>query len=210
MIDLSQVSRSFTVGDQVPIMGLPEYSLLTLISLLAVSYLLGCINAAYYFARWLHGHDIRAYGSGNAGARNAGRIYGAGAFIMVLLFDAGKGISAVFLGYLAYPVLAPVCGLAAVAGHIWPFQLRGRGGKGMATALGMVSAINPWLLVLPIILGGFLLAARLSLARSGILAFWCILPVAIFISTPVTVVVMGLLAIILTVTHRANLQSGAR
>lgn len=106
---------------------------------IAASYAMGCLNAAYYWVRLVHGADIRLEGSGNAGARNVGRSYGACDFVIVFGLDALKAVLAVcagiWLGGQDGP-LAALCALAVVIGHIWPLQLRGRGGKGLASAIG--------------------------------------------------------------------------
>lgn len=127
------------------------------IAAVVASYCLGCLNAAYYCVRASRRQDIRALGSGNGGARNAGRLFGARAFVFVLLVDAAKGIVAVVLGLWAggASLVSGLCALAVVAGHIWPVQLGWRGGKGVATASGAIVALvlgparDVLLLVLP-------------------------------------------------------------
>lgn len=110
-------------------------------------YAIGCLSAAYYVVRARQGADIRELHSGNAGATNAGRVLGPGGFAAVFALDCGKGVAAVWLARL---VDAPLevrafVALAVVAGHIWPAQLKFRGGKGIATAMGAVPAAMPWL-----------------------------------------------------------------
>jgi glycerol-3-phosphate acyltransferase PlsY len=109
-----------------------------------VAYLLGCISFGYYLVRVSRGRDIRVLGSGNAGARNAGRVLGRVGFMATLLGDAGKGALAVVLAGLAHAavVTMPVALGAVVAGHIWPAQLGFRGGKGFATAAGGILALD--------------------------------------------------------------------
>lgn len=111
---------------------------------IVASYALGCLNAAYYWVLLTHATDIRLAGSGNAGARNAGRVYGWCDFVIVFGLDALKAVFAVCAGlWLAGQAspLAGVCALAVVIGHVWPLQLRGRGGKGLASAIGAVLAL---------------------------------------------------------------------
>ena len=106
-----------------------------------VSYALGCINAAYYWIYWVHDEDLRNSGSGNAGARNAGRLYGAGSFLIVLFLDALLGAIAVMIGLALSgtdSLLPGLCGLMAVIGHSFPAQLGFRGGKGIAKAIGVL------------------------------------------------------------------------
>ncbi len=109
-----------------------------------IAYALGCINAAYYWARLRHGIDIRRFGSGTAGARNIGRRYGIRGFIIILSLDGALGALAVVIGLaLAGPesLLPGCCALLATIGHVFPIQLHGRGGKGVAKALGALMAL---------------------------------------------------------------------
>lgn len=120
---------------------------MTVISWIAaclISYALGCVNAAYYWVRWRRGADIRGLGSGNAGARNVGRMYGKSSFVFVLLLDGLLGALAVVIGLLVAgtdSLLPGWCALMAAAGHVFPLQLGGRGGKGLAKAIGAVLAL---------------------------------------------------------------------
>ena len=141
---------------------------------LGAAYGLGCANAAYYLVRARTGLDIRAHGSGNAGARNAGRLLGPGGFALAFTLDAGKGVLAVLLAAtLGHAALtAALSGLAAVAGHLWPVQLGGRGGKGLATSVGALGALlalgAPGLSWVGAVLGLLLLAThRHNLARAA-------------------------------------------
>jgi glycerol-3-phosphate acyltransferase PlsY len=180
------------------------------LTLVVASYFLGCANGAYYLARWLHGQDIRALGSGNAGARNAGRLYGVGAFATVLAFDAGKGAVAVAVGSIAGTSFAAACALAVVAGHIWPVQLRGRGGKGLAAALGSVCVLDPRLLLAISIAGVALLLLRQRAAVAAIAGLWCAVPVAMAIDAAPVAMAVAALAALLTATHRSNLLEDSR
>jgi glycerol-3-phosphate acyltransferase PlsY len=114
-------------------------------SAVLASYLLGGFCAAYYLVRVARSSDIRSLGSGNAGARNAGRILGAPGFVLTLLLDAAKGALAVLATARLAPGIWPatLALLAVVAGHIWPAQLGFRGGKGLATLLGGLAAWVP-------------------------------------------------------------------
>lgn len=121
---------------------MPAWSRLALLPVAA--YALGCFVAAYYLVRMRTGQDLRVLGSGNAGASNVGRVFGPAAFALVLVVDAGKGVLATWgsrtLGGSEAVVAASM--LAVTAGHVWPVQLGFRGGKGAATALGILSTIN--------------------------------------------------------------------
>jgi glycerol-3-phosphate acyltransferase PlsY len=108
--------------------------------LLLAGYLLGSIPFGYLIVRIARGTDVRASGSGNIGATNVNRVAGAGAGLVTLALDVAKGYFAVWLaerisgGDVNWMALA---GLAAVIGHLFPLWLRFRGGKGVATALGV-------------------------------------------------------------------------
>src|SRR5574339_339768 len=110
-----------------------------------VAYALGCFTAGYYLVRWWTGEDVRYSGSGSSGATNVGRVLGRPGFLFTLLLDLTKGCLAVWLAeYLRLrPTTAVLSMLAVVAGHIWPLQLRFRGGKGVATGLGALLVLEP-------------------------------------------------------------------
>jgi len=115
------------------------------------AYLLGCSNMALYIAK-MKKVDIRTGGSGNLGASNATALLGWRAGITVALHDIGKAALAVILAKLIYPdapCIGAVAGVASVLGHIFPFYLRFKGGKGFASYIGMTLALN-WKLALVI------------------------------------------------------------
>jgi len=101
-----------------------------------LAYALGCLNAGYYLLRWRDGRDLRQLGSGNAGARNAGRVLGRRAFALVFALDAAKSMLAVLAACWWAPEAAATCAVIAALGHVFPVQLGFRGGKGVATAIG--------------------------------------------------------------------------
>lgn len=172
-------------------------------------YGLGCFNTAYYLVRWWKGADLREMGSGNAGARNAGRILGRKGFAVALVGDALKGAVAVLAAHaLGLGSLGAMAALAAtVAGHVWPVQLGGRGGKGAATAFGGLVVVQP-LLALEV-LGTALIGQTLakSYAVGGIMAMFAA-PVLAWCMGLDAATVAGLcgLALLLVWTHRSNLS----
>lgn len=143
-----------------------------LIAVLAGSYVLGCFLAAYYVTRWRHGVDIRASGSGNAGARNMARVYGMPYAVLTLVLDGAKGAIAVWAGlYFVGAEWAGVAALlAAMVGHIWPVQLGFRGGKGVATGLGGIVFLDPLAVLALIGVGIVVFAVTRDFFRSGLLA----------------------------------------
>lgn len=108
------------------------------------AYLMGSSNMAYWMSR-LKKVDIRKSGSGNLGASNATALLGWGVGVIVAIHDIGKGFLAVWLAKLLFPALdcaGAVAGVACVLGHIYPFYLKFKGGKGLASFLGMIAGLN--------------------------------------------------------------------
>lgn len=134
--------------------------MLSLLSVVLICYLIGAIPSSLWYGKVVHKIDIREHGSGNAGATNTFRILGWKAGSLVLLFDFGKGlICTLFISQLAFHIgSGPVsfypgwdvdamvlilCGVAAVFGHMFPVYAGFSGGKGAATACGMLYGIEP-------------------------------------------------------------------
>ena len=113
--------------------------LLSSLLLLAIGYLLGSMPNGYLAGRWLKGIDLRQCGSGSTGATNVLRNVGKGPALVVFLLDVGKGALAVLLAksFGMNDWVQVLAGLAALAGHIWPVWLGWKGGKAVATGLGM-------------------------------------------------------------------------
>lgn len=120
--------------------------------LLVLAYLIGSIPTSVWVSKYIFGFDIREFGSGNAGASNAFRVLGSKWGSVVMFVDVVKGIIATSL-YALIPFYAThemerthfmvILGLAAVVGHILPIWASFKGGKGVATLLGMLLAIQP-------------------------------------------------------------------
>lgn len=118
--------------------------ILKYILVLLGAYLLGCSSMSYYLAKLNH-VDIRSKGSKNLGASNAMMLMGWKAGILVGIHDIGKSALAVILANAFFPELPYIgaaAGVASVLGHIFPFYLRFRGGKGFASFIGMSLALN--------------------------------------------------------------------
>lgn len=114
---------------------------------LVAAYLIGSLSFAVIVSRMMGLADPRSYGSGNPGATNVLRSGSRKAAVLTLLFDALKGYAPVALA-LAWPLppaVAALAGLAAFLGHLYPVFFRFQGGKGVATAAGVVLALSPWL-----------------------------------------------------------------
>jgi len=122
--------------------------------LMTAAYLMGSVPFGLIIAR-IKGIDITSTGSGNIGATNVFRTLGKEYGIAVFSLDLLKGAVPVMLAriFLADPLLVIACGTLAIIGHMFPVFLRFRGGKGVATGLGVVLAIAPYLFILAFLLG---------------------------------------------------------
>jgi glycerol-3-phosphate acyltransferase PlsY len=114
-------------------------------ALISLGYLAGSIPFGVLITRWSKGTDVRSAGSGNIGATNVSRVAGKKWGLLVLFLDAGKGALPVLVSVAATDEawLHAIVGLAAFLGHVFPVWLRFRGGKGVATALGVLSVLVP-------------------------------------------------------------------
>ncbi len=150
------------------------------VGLAIVSYLIGSIPTGVLIAKGFYRVDLRTVGSGNIGATNVYRALGAVPSMLVLIGDTLKGavpsMLGLFIGGTAMGVpYALVCGAAAVAGHNWPPALRFRGGKGVATSLGVILVLFPtetavvFLLFLVLVMA-FRYVSLGSIAAAGVFA----------------------------------------
>jgi len=185
------------------------------------SYLIGSLIGSLIVGRLRGGVDIRTLGSGNAGGTNALRTQGKSFALWVMLIDIGKGIVATrliaplslqglgIMGPASLREWLPVlCGLAAILGHIYPVWYGFRGGKGVATLIGVVLGLDPALLLtvlvvwlLMVMLFGFVSLASIVAAAS----------IALFVAASgmqpqEPLLVFGIaVALLVAVTHRANI-----
>lgn len=177
--------------------------------LLLMAYLLGSVSGSLLLGRF-RGVDIRTLGSGNAGGTNALRTQGAAFALGVVLIDVGKGVLAVALAQYLFPGDAAVAlgaVMTAVMGHIWPVFHDFRGGKGAATLVG--GLILAWPQALLPLLAVWLLCLLCTgyVGLSTILAAWSLVFSAFWWhAAPVVWVFAVLFAVLLTYSHRANLQ----
>jgi glycerol-3-phosphate acyltransferase PlsY len=172
------------------------------------AYVLGCFATGYYLVRARMGRDIRDVDSGSVGARTVGRVLGRWGFVLTVLGDFGKGVLAVWAAwhFTNSELLAALAMLCVVAGHVWPAQLRFRGGKGVATSLGALLILD-WQLAVTY---AAVFAAGLALIRRtvlpGLFAYVC-LPLASYWldRDGLKAIVIGALGLIVLLAHRKNL-----
>ncbi|WP_151734462.1 glycerol-3-phosphate 1-O-acyltransferase PlsY [Paenibacillus tengchongensis] len=176
---------------------------------IAVSYLLGSISFSVLLVKLLKGIDIRQYGSGNAGATNTLRVMGKGPAVMVLALDVLKGIAAVWLGVWAGgwgSWIAVGCGIAAIVGHNWPLYFHFRGGKGIATTIGVMATLCFW----PALIAGIIAIGSIVITRYvslGSLIFVALTPVFLLFTGFTAPVLWGSLVIAVFAfwRHRSNI-----
>ena len=180
---------------------------MTLFSTFALAYFFGSIPFGLLLSQAAGLGDIRTIGSGNIGATNVLRSGRKGLALLTLLFDAGKGAAAVMLAQMLYPSdYAPLAALFAVVGHVFPVWLQFQGGKGVATAIGALIALN-WVLgaaVCALWLLAFLFTRTSSLA-SLIAIGWS--GAAAYVMDDFLAAILCLcLAAIITFTHHTNIK----
>jgi glycerol-3-phosphate acyltransferase PlsY len=185
-----------------------------------LSYLLGSVVGSLLIRQLRGGVDIRDLGSGSAGATNALRTQGKAVALCVLSIDVAKGwVATRLIARAAIPAMAPalpefaiwsstVCGIAVVLGHVYPLWYGFRGGKGVATLVGAVLGIHPWLLApmalmwfVAVVLFGYVglasMLATLALALAIVLCpFRPRVPLITF---------GGLATLLIVFTHRGNI-----
>jgi glycerol-3-phosphate acyltransferase PlsY len=187
--------------------------MLSYIIIIIIAYLLGNISTSYIVAKRLTGVDIRTQGSGNAGSTNVLRTLGKKAGAMTFLGDVLKGIMAVVIAQ----IIAKLAGIdvvtagyvavvGVVSGHNWPAFLGFRGGKGVATSLGAMIAVNP--IIALICFGIFLLIAATTkyVSLASVLGISTSPIIMIFIQNKKGILVTLFLAISVIYTHRENLK----
>lgn len=145
---------------------------------LMAGYLAGSIPFGLLLARWIGKIDLREHGSRNIGATNVARTMGMRWGIGVLVLDALKGMLPVLLlpglffssGDVVWDHIRVGCGLAAICGHMFPCWLKFRGGKGVATALGVVAVLAPWATLFAFVAFALTFAASRIVSLSSIVA----------------------------------------
>ncbi|MSU91308.1 glycerol-3-phosphate 1-O-acyltransferase PlsY [Rhodobacteraceae bacterium 2CG4] len=168
-------------------------------------YLLGAVPFGLVITRALGLGDLRRIGSGNIGATNVLRTGHKGAALATLVLDSGKGAAAVLLALWLAPAAASVAGVGAFLGHLFPVWLGFRGGKGVATYLGILLALAPlaglatcatWLLTALI----FRISSLAALVAATLAPVWMLI-----LGSPREAAAALVMAALIWWTHRANL-----
>jgi len=199
----------------------------SLIVVLILSYIVGSIPGSLWSSKLLYGIDVREYGSGNAGATNTFRVVGWQAGVVATIVDMGKGAFAAGVLPLWAPfgpmptfgmtaeqgvIVALLCGLAAVTGHMFPIFARFQGGKGVNTAAGILLALTPITTLLTMaVFAAVLLSSRyVSLASiTAAVAFPSLVAVRKYLfdaDLSVSLLIFGILvAAAIIIAHQSNI-----
>ncbi|MEA3447172.1 MAG: glycerol-3-phosphate 1-O-acyltransferase PlsY [Bacteroidota bacterium] len=189
-----------------------------LIIIIVVAYLMGSFNAAYWFGKWFHGIDIREHGSKNAGATNLLRVAGWKIALPAFIIDVAKAFGAASLASLqnlwtdgseAFMILQISLGILAVIGHLFPLFSGFRGGKGVASTLGVVIAVHPLaaLSAAGVFLLMFLITRIVSVSSmiAGI-SFPLFLLFVFKVNTSALLIFSVIVAILLLISHKENIK----
>ncbi len=183
-----------------------------------VAYLIGSVSFSVWIGKIFYGVDVRKKGSGNAGATNTIRVLGLKAGIIVLLLDALKAWGAVKLapvfaggsfsqeGLVTYSI---ILGALAVLGHVFPLYTGFKGGKGVASIVGMVIALYPYafIAVLSWFILVFLLFRYVSLSSITSAILFPFLVIFVFHEQSVSLIILSILiALFIPITHRKNIR----
>jgi acyl phosphate:glycerol-3-phosphate acyltransferase len=179
---------------------------------LVASYLLGAVPTSHIVSRTIAGIDLRQHGSGNLGATNLYRVLGWRYAVPVALFDIAKGVIPVLVfapQVSASELFAISCGVAAILGHVFSIFVGFKGGKGVATAAGVMLALTPVALGVAALV--WILVVRLSgYVSLGSIAAAAVLPVAVYLldqpKTPELLWIDIAVALAVIVLHRRNIS----
>lgn len=173
------------------------------------SYFIGSVSFSLLIVKLLKGTDLRQHGSGNAGATNTLRILGWGPAVLVLALDIAKGVTAVWLGHwLSSGVLwvEVACGAAVIIGHNWPLYFGFRGGKGVATMIGVTATLAFWpsLVISAVVIAVIAITRYVSV---GSLLYALLFPLVVWwLDKPQELIWFGLFVFVMTwFKHRSNL-----
>lgn len=188
-----------------------------IVILVLIAYLFGSIPTSVWIGKAFYNIDVREFGSGNAGATNTFRVLGKKAGVPVLILDILKGSAAVMLAYSsgfefgssAFINLQLGLGLSALLGHIFPLFAGFRGGKGVATIVGIVACILPLpcalsLAIFLLVLFSVRMVSLASMAAG--ISFPLILNLYLGNTNPVLSVFSFVVAVLLIITHRKNIR----
>jgi len=177
--------------------------------LIIASYFIGAIPTGVILAKAFAGRDIRQEGSGNIGATNVTRVLGKKVGALTLVGDLLKGFLPVWAGFAITGSINVAClmGLAAFLGHLFPIYLGFKGGKGVATALGVFLFLSPSVVLIEVVIFAAAVAIWKYVSLGSMLAAGTMPVLLYLLSYPMPVVLLSILfAILIIIKHRSNIQ----
>jgi glycerol-3-phosphate acyltransferase PlsY len=177
--------------------------------LIIASYFIGAIPTGVVLAWAFSGKDIRQEGSGNIGATNVTRVLGKKLGALTLVGDLLKGFLPVWVGSYLVSSLNVVClmGCAAFLGHLFPVYLKFKGGKGVATALGVFLYLSPIVILVEIIVFVFVVGIWRYVSLGSLIAAASMPFLLVIIGSPKPVVLLSMaFALLIFIKHKANIQ----
>jgi glycerol-3-phosphate acyltransferase PlsY len=181
---------------------------------LLIGYFFGCFQTSYFISRLIIKKDIRELGSGNAGASNVTSELGWKYGIITGVLDVFKAFIPTYFVVIIFPNtnqeihMMALAGTGAVLGHIYPFFLDFRGGKGVACYIGMLLAIN-WQIGVTVIIGLILITIITDYVSVGSISLYIIIPILAYISGDYSIIVIRCAVVLLIVgiiKHWVNVQ----
>ena len=192
-----------------------DFFVLQALAAVVVSYLIGSLSFAVIVSRMMGLQDPRTYGSQNPGATNVLRSGSKAAAVLTLLLDAVKGWLPVFvvqrLPGMEHDAVVAACALAAFAGHVWPVFFRFKGGKGVATAAGVLFGLEIWLglgtMATWLIVAYFSRYSSLAAVAAALFApaFYLLGAKVVWSGAPVIVLAIGAMSAVLLYRHKDNI-----
>jgi len=192
-----------------------DFFVLQALAAVVASYLIGSLSFAVIVSRMMGLQDPRTYGSQNPGATNVLRSGSKAAAVLTLLLDAVKGWLPVFwvqrLPGMDLDAVIAACALAAFAGHVWPVFFRFKGGKGVATAAGVLFGLEPWLglatMATWLIVAYFSRYSSLAAVAAAVFApaFYLLGAKVVWSGAPVIALSIGAMCAVLLYRHKDNI-----
>ena len=173
-----------------------------------LSYLIGSIPTGLILGKLLWGVDLREHGSHNIGATNAWRTLGKGPGIIIFLLDFLKGVVGVALGmyFVGTPLMMVLGGIMAIVGHSWSILLKFKGGKGVATGLGVIVMLMPTTALLVFLIWFVIVLLTKYVSLGSIVAAACVPLFAWLFSQPCEYVAFSVLAAVFVIyRHKTNI-----
>jgi glycerol-3-phosphate acyltransferase PlsY len=192
-----------------------DFFVLQALAAVVAAYLIGSLSFAVIVSRMMGLQDPRTYGSQNPGATNVLRSGSKAAAVLTLLLDAIKGWLPVFgvqrLPGMDLDAVVAACALAAFAGHVWPVFFRFKGGKGVATAAGVLFGLEPWLglatMATWLIVAYFSRYSSLAAVAAAVFApaFYLLGAKVVWSGAPVIALSVGAMSAVLLYRHKDNI-----